>query len=226
VAASASTDPGDPALLPVPANVAFLQAPQPVQDEWRQYYATGAITVVPNSTVPYVRPARPHVVNGAGAAVDGVTAQRWADALMRENAWENWAISADQVGLFDNSIISSAQAEPGLVLPEGATGFRIVGQRWPAALRLVPVSSSTQGFLHGSDGYAFVLTVSQAWSVEAVFPNGSRQPVADQSAAAGDHIVVIGRLEQLADLGELWYANASFACDSSEPQPVLSLCDE
>ena len=51
-----TTEPGDPTLLPVPANIPFLQAPAPIQNEWRQYYATGAITVVPNSTVPFQRP--------------------------------------------------------------------------------------------------------------------------------------------------------------------------
>ena len=131
-----TADPGDPTLLPVPADVAFLQAPIAVQNEWRTYYATGAITVVPNSTVPYTRPATPAVVDATNGAVSSTTAQLWGDAVMRENAWENWAITADQTGLFDNGVISAPEAEPGLVLPQGATSFRIVGQRWPASLRL------------------------------------------------------------------------------------------
>jgi len=221
-----SKDPGDPTLLPAPADVPFAQAPSAVQNEWRQYYATGAITVVPNSTVPYMRPTTPQVANATNGAVDNATAQRWGDALVRENAWENWAITANQVGLFDNSVISSSQAEPGLVLPQGATGFRIVGERWPMSLRLVPVPSSSQTFLHDSDEYAYILAFKRAWSVESLFPNGTTQPIADQMVSAGARFVVIGRLKQLQDFGELWYASASFACDSSEPQPVLSLCAE
>ncbi len=221
-----TTDPGDPTLLPVPMDVPFPQAPVLIQNEWRQYYATGAITVVPNTTVPFARPTTPKVVDATSGAVDSATAQRWGDALMRENAWENWAITANQIGLFDNGVISSSQAEPGLVLPQGATGFRIVGTRWPASLRLVPVSSSTKAFLHDNDSYAYLLTFSQPWSVEAVFPNGATQPVADQQVAAGARFAVIGQLKQLDDFGELWYGSASFACDNSEPQPVLSLCGE
>lgn len=221
-----TTDPDDPTLLPVLADVPFLQAPQPIQNEWRQYYATGAITVVPNSTVPFQRPTTRHVADATNGAVDSTTAQQWGNALMRENAWENWAIIANQVGLFDNGVISSPQAEPGLVLPQGATSFRIVGQRWPASLRLVAVSPSVQGFLHDTDGYAFILEFSRAWSVDAVFANGTTQPLADQSVGAGDRFVVIGKLEQPANFGEVWYANASFACDSSEPQPLLGLCAE
>ena len=118
-----TTDPGDPTLLPVPADVAFLQAPIAIQNEWRTYYATGAITVVPNSTVPFTRPATPRVVDATNGAVSSTTAQQWGDALMRENAWENWAITADQTGLFDNGVISSSQVEGGLVLPAGATGL-------------------------------------------------------------------------------------------------------
>ena len=222
----ATTDPGDPTLLPVPADIAFAQAPPAVQDEWRQYYATGAVTVVPNSTVPFKRPATPTVTNDTNGAVDNATAQRWADALMRENAWENWAITADQVGLFDNGVISASQAEPGLVLPQGASGFRIVGQRWPTSLRLIPVSSSAQGFLRDTDRDALLLTFNEAWSVQAVYPNGTTQPVPDQMVSSGQRFVVIGGLKQVVDLGELWYASASFACDSSEPQVVISLCAE
>jgi hypothetical protein len=222
----ALTDPGDPTLLTVPMDVPFPQAPPPIQNEWRQYYATGAITVVPNTTVPFARPSTPQVVNGTNGAVDNATSQRWGDALMRENAWENWAITANQISLFDNAVISSSQAEPGLVLPQSATGFRIVGPRWPTSLRLVPVSSSTQTFLHDSDRYAYLLTFSQPWSVDAVFPNGTTQPVADQQVAAGARFVVVGQLKQLDDFGELWYGSASFACDSSEPAPVLTLCAE
>jgi hypothetical protein len=221
-----TTDPGDPTLLPVPMDVPFTQAPPPVQNEWRQYYATGAITVVPNSTVPFARPSTPQVVNVTNGAIDTATSQRWGDALMRENAWENWAITANQISLFDNGVVSSPQAEPGLVLPQGATGFRIVGPRWPTSLRLVPVSSSTKTFLHDNDSYAYLLTFSQAWSVDAVFPSGATQPVADQQVAAGARFVVVGQLKQLNDFGELWYGSASFACDSSEPGPVLTLCAE
>jgi len=221
-----ATAPGDPTLLPVPTDVAFLQAPIAIQNEWRTYYATGAIAVVPNSTVPSTRPATPQVVDATSGAVSSTTAQRWGDALLRENAWENWAITANQTGLFDNGVISSPAAEPGLVLPQGATAFRLVGQRWPASLRLVSVSPRAQGFLQGTDGYAFILEFSQAWSVDAVFANGTTQPLADQSVSARHRFVVIGKLEQPANFGEVWYASASFACDGSEPQPVLALCAE
>lgn len=221
-----TADPGDPTLFPAPADVAFLQAPIAVQNEWRSYYATGAITVVPNSTVPFRRPATPQVVDATSGAVTSTTAQQWGDALMRENAWENWAITADQTGIFDNGVISAPAAEPGLVLPQGATAFRIVGQRWPASLRLVSVSSSAQGFLQGTDGYAFILAFSHAWSVDVLFANGTTRPLADQSVSASDRFVVIGKLDQPANFGEVWYASASFACDSSEPQPVLALCAE
>lgn len=221
-----ATAPGDPTLLPVPTDVAFLQAPIAIQNEWRTYYATGAIALVPNSTVPSTRPATPQVVDATSGAVSSTTAQRWGDAILRENAWENWAITANQTGLFDNGVISSPAAEPGLVLPQGATAFRLAGQRWPASLRLVSVSSSAQGFLHGTDGFAFIVEFSQPWSVGAVFANGTTQPLADQSVTAGHRFVVIGKLEQPANFGELWYASASFACDSSEPQLVLALCAE
>jgi len=221
-----TTAPGDPMLLPVPTDVAFLQAPIAIQNEWRTYYATGAIAVVPNSTVPSTRPATPQVVDATSGAVSSTTAQRWGDAILRENAWENWAITTDQTGLFDNGVISSPAAEPGLVLPQGATAFRLIGQRWPASLRLVSLSPSAQGFLHSTDAYAFILEFSQAWSVDAVFANGTTQPLADQSVSAGRRFVVIGKLEQPANFGEVWYASASFACDSSEPQPVLALCAE
>ena len=221
-----TADRGDPTLLPVPADVAFLQAPIAIQNEWRTYYATGAITVVPNSTVPFQRPATPQVVDATNGAVSSTTAQQWGDALMRENAWENWAITADQTGLFDNGVISAPEAEPGLVLPQGATSLRIVGQRWPASLRLVSVSASAQGFLQDTDGYAYILEFSQAWSVNAVFADGTTQPLSDQSVSAGQRFVVIGKLARPANFGEVWYASASFACDSSEPQPVLALCAE
>jgi len=221
-----TADPGDPTLLPVPADEPFLQAPIAIQNEWRTYYATGAITVVPNSTVPFTRPATPSVVDATNGVVSSTTAQQWGDALMRENAWENWAITADQTGLFDDGVISAPAAEPGLVLPQGATSFRIVGQRWPASLRLVSVSASAQRFLQDTDGYAYILEFSQAWSVDAVLANGTTQPLSDQSVSAGQRFVVIGKLKQPANFGEVWYASASFACDSSEPQPVLALCAE
>jgi hypothetical protein len=221
-----TADPGDPTPLPVPADVAFLQAPIAIQNEWRTYYATGAITVVPNSTVPSRRPATPPVVDATNGAVSSTTAKLWGDALMRENAWENWAIMADQTGLFDNGVISAPGAEPGLVLPQGATSFRIVGQRWPVSLRLVSVSASAQGFLQDTDAYAYILEFSQVWSVDAVLANGTTQPLSGQSVSAGQRFVVIGKLQQPANFGQVWYASASFACDSSEPQPVLALCAE
>ena len=171
-----TADPGDPTLLPVPADVAFLQAPIAIQNEWRTYYATGAITVVPNSTVPFTRPATPPVVDATNGAVSSTTAQQWGDALMRENAWENWAITADQTGLFDNGVDQRLAAEPGWCCLRVLRRFRIVGQRWPASLRLVSVSASAQGFLQDTDGYAFILEFSQAWSVDAVFANGTTQP--------------------------------------------------
>src|SRR6202049_5302797 len=90
-----TADPGDPTLLPVPTDVPFLEAPIAIQNEWRTYYATGAITVVPNSTVPSTRPATPQVVDATSGAVSSTTAQRWGDALLRENAWENWEIRAN-----------------------------------------------------------------------------------------------------------------------------------
>lgn len=221
-----SKDPGDPTLLPVPSDVPFAQAPPAVQNEWRQYYATGAITVVPNSAVPYTRPATPQVANATSGAVDDGTAQRWGDALMRETAWENWAIAADQVGLFDNSVISSARSEPGLVLPQGASAFRIVGKRWPSSLRLVPLSQASQSFLRVTDPYALIFSFSQPWSVVAVFPNGTTQPIADQSANSSTSVFVAGKLMALSDFGEVWYGDASYVCNGSEPQPVLNVCAE
>jgi hypothetical protein len=90
----------------------------------------------------------------------------------------------------------------------------------------VSVSTSAQGFLHDTDGYALVLEFSRAWSVDAVFANGTTQPLTDQSVSAGQRFVVIGKLEQPANFGVVWYASASFACDSSEPPTVLALCAE
>ena len=205
-----TADPGDPTLLPVPADVAFLQAPIAIQNEWRTYYATGAITVVPNSTVPFTRPATPPVVDATNGAVSSTTAQQWGDALMRENAWENWAITADQTGLFDNGVISSSQAEPGLVLPAGATSL---SHCWRAVAHvpcaLSPCPSSSQSFLHDTDGFAFILKFSQGWSVDAVFPSATAQPIADQNAAVGTKVFVIGKLTSLTDFGELWYGERS-----------------
>ena len=221
-----TADPGDPRLLPVPTDLAFLQAPIRVQNEWRTYYATGAITVVPNNTVPFKRPATPPVVDATNRAVSSTTAQLWGDALMRETAWENWAITANQVGLFDNGIVSASQTEPGLVLPQGASGFRIAGPRWPSSLRLIPLSSASQTFLGTTDGYALVLTFNEGWSVQAVFPNGTTQAITDQSAAAGTSVFVAGKLTTVADFGELWYGSASFVCNASEPAPVLTICAE
>lgn len=221
-----TADPGDPTLLPVPADVAFLQAPIAIQNEWRTYYATGAITVVPNSTVPSRRPATPSVVDATNRAVSSTTAQQWGDALMRETAWENWAITANQVGLFDNGIVSASQAEPGLVLPQGATGFRMVGPRWPSSLRLIPLSSASQTFLGTTDGYALVFSFNEGWSVQAVFPNGTTQAITDQSAAAGTSVFVAGKLTTVANFGQLWYGSASFVCNASEPAAVLTICAE
>ena len=132
-----TTEPGDPTLLPVPANIPFLQAPAPIQNEWRQYYATGAITVVPNSTVPFQRPATPQVVNDTNGAVDNTTAQQWADALMREAAWENWAITADQLSLLGQRRHQRACGHGRCRAAHGATGLTITGSRWPSSLRLV-----------------------------------------------------------------------------------------
>jgi hypothetical protein len=221
-----TADPGDPTLLPVPADVPFLQAPIAIQNEWRTYYATGAITVVPNSTVPFTRPATPPVVDATNGALSSATAQLWGDALMRETAWENWAITANQVGLFDNGIVSASQAEPGVVLPQGATAFRIVGPRWPSSLRLIPLSSASQTFLGTTDGYAFVFTFTQGWSVQGVFPNGTTQAIADQSATAGTSVFVAGKLTTVADFGQLWYGSASFVCNANEPAAVIAICAE
>ena len=219
-----TADPGDPRLLPVPTDLAFLQAPIGVQNEWRTYYATGAITVVPNNTVPFTRPATPPVVDATNRTVSSTTAQLWGDALMRETAWENWAITANQVGLFDNGIVSASQTEPGLVLPQGATDFRIVGPRWPSSLRLVSLSYASPTFLGTTDGYAFVFTFNQGWSVQAVFPNGTTQAIANQSAAAGASVFVAGKLTTVPDFGQLWYASASFVCNANEPALVLTIC--
>jgi len=221
-----TTGPGDPTLPPVPANIPFLQAPAPIQNEWRQYYATGAITVVPNSTVPFQRPPTPQVVNDTNGAVGKTTAQQWADAVMRETAWENWAITADQLSLLDSGVISAPAVTAGVTLPQGATGLTITGSRWPSSLRLVSVSSAAQSFLSVSDTYAFVATFATGWSVMATFPDGHTQPLSGQVVSAGAVAAVTGRLTSVTNFGELWFGGQGFACDSSEPPVIVSLCDE
>lgn len=221
-----STDPGDPTLLPVPQDIPFTQAPPDIQSEWRQYYATGAITVVPNSTVPYKRPPTPQVVNDTAGAVDQVTAQRWADAAMRETAWENWAISVDQVSLLDSGVISAPAVTAGVVLPTGASGFVITGSRWPSSLRLVPVHPDTQSFLKVSDSYALIATFATGWSVLAKYPDGHTQPVGGQSASPGATDAVTGTMRTVSNFGELWFGSQGFACDSNEPGQIVALCNE
>jgi hypothetical protein len=221
-----TTDPGDPTLLPVPMDVPFPQAPPPVQNEWRQYYATGAITVVPNSTVPFARPSTPQVTNATNGAIDSATAQRWGDALMRENAWEHWAITANQISLLDSGVISASAVTAGLVLPSGATGFVITGSRWASAIKLVKVSADAQGFLKITDGYALVITFAQGWAVSAVFPDGHKEAIAGQVVPAGGIAAVTGKLTTVPDFGELWYGSQGFACDSSEPAQIVALCNE
>ena len=221
-----TTEPGDPTLLPVPANIPFLQAPAPIQNEWRQYYATGAITVVPNSTVPFQRPATPQVVNDTNGAVDNTTAYAWGDALMREAAWENWAITADQLSLLDSGVISAPAVTAGVSLPSGATGLTITGSRWPSSLRLVKVTASAQSFLSVTDAYAFIVTFAEGWSVSAVFPDGHTEPLPAQIAAPGAGGFVTGHLQAAQDFGELWFGSVSLACDASEPPTVQALCAE
>jgi len=221
-----TTEPGDPTLLPVPANIPFLQAPAPIQNEWRQYYATGAITVVPNSTVPFQRPATPQVVNDTNGAVDNTTAQQWADALMREVAWENWAITADQLSLLDSGVISAPAVTAGIALPSGATGLTISGSRWPSSLRLVSVSPSTQAFLSITDTYALIATFATGWSVLATYPDGHTEPISGQVVPAGGIAAVAGKASTVTDFGELWYGSQGFACDSSEPPQIVALCSE
>jgi len=221
-----STDPDDPTLLPVPANIPFLQAAAPIQNEWRQYFATGAITIVPNSTVPFQRPVTPQVVNDTNGAVDTATAQRWADAVMRETAWENWAITANQISLLDSGVISAPAVTAGVTLPTGATGFTITGSRWPSSLRLVSVRSAAQSLLRVADVYAFVATFATGWSVMATFPNGQAQPLSGQAVSAGAVDAVTGSLKSVTNFGELWFGSQGFACDSGEPPVILSLCNE
>ncbi len=219
-------DAGDPTLLPVPADTPWNQASIALQNEWRSYYGIGAITVIPNTTVPYHRPPTPTVANGTNGAIDDATAQRWGDALMREAAWENWAITANQTSLLDSGEISAPAVTAGISLPQGATSLRIAGSRWPTALRLVTVSGDARSFLKITDTYALIVTFGQGWTVEAMYPDGHAQPLSGQIAAPGAMGFVTGHLDSPADLGELWLGSSSLGCDSNEPAVIQTLCAE
>jgi len=215
---------GDPNLIRVPTDVSIARAPEAVVNEWMPYL--DQLTLLPNTTVPYQRPATPPVTNATAGAVDDVTARRWADALMREFAWENWAISTAQIAFLGNGAISDRQVEAGVALPQGATGLRISGSRWPTSLRLVKVDSSAQTFMHTSDIYAMIVSFAQPWSILAVYSDGHTEAVDAQQSAAGATGFVVGHLVSKPDLGEIWYGTASYGCVGTNPPSIQTLCAE
>ena len=219
-----SGDAGDPQLLPLPADTPYDQAPPAIQAEWQSYFARGIVTTVPNSTVPYQRPTTPKVQNATGGAVDDATAQRWGDALMRQTAWATWAIDHNQLQLLYET--SSRNAYPGLALPAGANGFQIQGAQFPSAMKIVKVPVGAQNILSVQDRYAFVVTLSNASSISATFPDGHSQVLSNQSYPAGTVAFITGSRVTKPLLGDLWYGTWSGACDSGEPPSVQRLCNE
>jgi hypothetical protein len=213
-------DTGDPHLIPVPTDVPIASASDALVNEWTPY--VDQLTVIPNTTVPYQRPPTPPVTNATAGAVDDATARRWADALMREAAWENWAISNSQLVFLDNGALSDRQVA-GVALPAGATGLRISGSRWPSSLRLVRVSQAVKDFLKVSDDYALLVTFKDGFSVSAVFPGGRSEALSDNVVPPGATAFVVGHLLSKPDLGELWYGSASYGC-ANEPPALTALC--
>jgi hypothetical protein len=215
-------DAGDPRLIPVPADIPLADASEALVNEWMPY--VDQLTIIPSTKVPYQRPPTPPVTNATAGAVDDATARRWADGLMREFAWENWAISSAQIAFLANNALSDRQVT-GFALPEGASGVRITGPRWPSSLRLVKVSQNVRDFLKVSDDYAFLVTFKDGFSVNAVFPDGRNQEMTENSVPAGATGFVVGRLISKPVLGELWYGSASYGC-LNEPAVLSALCTE
>jgi len=219
--------PGDPALLPVPSPVPIAQAPRALLEEWHPYADGGVLTLIPDTSVPYSRPAVPTLTDGTGGATDQPTEHRWAEAFMREQAWENWAINHAQIDFVTSDIISAAAAETGLYLPEGATGLRVTGNRWPSAVRIVrvPQPAASSPPLSTSDGYAVLATYQQGWSVVAVFPDGHTTALSQQVDEPGEVDYFIGHLDaSKRQLGELWFATVAGNCGGHVPTVVAQLC--
>jgi hypothetical protein len=214
--------PGDPQLLPLSTDTAFQQAPPAIQAEWQSYFAQGIITVVPNSTVPYQRPATPQVQNATGGVVDAATAQRWADAVMRQTSWATWAINHNQLQLLYET--SSRQAYAGISLPAGANGFQVSGSEFPATMKLVKVPQAAQQLLQIKDQFAFLVTFSASASISSVFPDGHTQPLPDQTLKPGQSYFLVGSLTSKPLLGEVWFGTAAGICDSGEPASVQAMC--
>jgi hypothetical protein len=219
---------GDPALLPVQSPIPVVQASSTLIAEWRPY-ADGLLTLIPDTSVPYSRPAVPPLADGTGGAVDQPTEHRWAEAFMREQAWENWSIDHAQLDFVTGNVISAAAAETGLYLPEGATTLRITGTRWPSAVRIVrvPQPAASSPPLSASDGYAVLATFQQGWAVVAVFPDGHTEPLSQQIDDPGETDFFIGHLDaSKRQLGELWFATVAGNCGGHVPAVVAQLCSE
>lgn len=222
-------DPGDPMLLPVQSPLPIDQASAALVAEWQPYVDEGTLTLIPDTSVPFQRPVVPPVTDGTGGAVNRSTEQQWVDAFMREQAWENWAISHSQLDFVTNNIISAHAAETGLYLPDGATGLRIQGTRWPSALRvvLVPQPAASSPPLSTSDSYAILATYREGWSVDAVFPNGHTSALMQQVDQPGETDFFVGHLDaSKRQLGELWYSSVAGNCGGQVPNVVAELCSQ
>jgi hypothetical protein len=222
-------DAGDPTLLPLPSPVPVEQATSALLNEWQPLIQAGSLTLIPDTSVPYERPSVPPLTDGTGGAVDQTSEQRWADAFMREQAWENWAIGHTQVDFVTSGVISAPAAETGLYVPDGATALRIKGTRWPSAVRVVkvPQPAASSPPLSTSDAYAVLATYQQGWSVVAVFPDGHTTELTQQVDSPGETDYFIGHLDTSKhQLGEMWFSSVAGNCGGQVPPVVAQMCSQ
>lgn len=168
-------------------------------------------------------PAPPAVRNMTNGAVSDSEAQRWAVAANRESGWYRWAEMFSQPQLLSKLVAPAlVPAKEMRSLNSGAHIDQPDCDLFPRNLSLFPVDDVARRYFLVSQhptgaGYTFVATFDGPCRVEAIYPDGRREPITTLST--GFIGFAAGSLRMDPWLGAIWYQDAAGNCSVGAPPP-------
>jgi hypothetical protein len=205
----------------------------PAQAKFCQELATRGVTPCPPRQVNL---DQPEMLNHTGGAVSDSDAQKWAEGLRREYAYESWAIS----NLSDKLLTSGVLADPNTArsnlfrddlsdinqarTKQGTLDLQPLKQR---QLILVKVPQALQNVARQQQldpvPYAFVQETIGPGSLRIKNPDGKEADLYPPTQAnVAIRLLIWGEYKVDSDLGGLWFLHGYYTCDDPQVAPTCN----